>query len=204
MKIPLEITWRNLDKDESLDRLIREKAGKLEQVCDYLSSCRVAIERAQHEHAGLPYRVRIDLTVPPGHELAVTRAPGKADKHEPLPTVIRNTFAAARRQLKKLVERQRGEVKSHPEQEVMGVVIRLFRDDGYGFIKSTDGQEIYFHRNSVLNGGYDRLEIGTGVRFVSTMGEKGPQATTVQIVDKPGARISDEGESPIDVPAGWR
>ena len=48
----------------------------------------------------------------------------------------------------------------------------------------------------MLQGDFPRLEIGTGVRFVEERGEEGPQASTVQIVDKPGARAgSVKGES---------
>ena len=36
---------------------------------------------------------------------------------ESLPTVVRRAFEAMRRQLKELVERQRGEVKEHSEWE---------------------------------------------------------------------------------------
>ena len=46
-----------------------------------------------------------------------------------------------------------------------------------------DGREIYFHRNSVLNGRFDRLERGAKVRFIEEMGEKGPQASTVVVKD---------------------
>jgi hypothetical protein len=35
-------------------------------------------------------------------------------------------------------------------------------------------------------------------------GEDGPQASTVQIVDKPGARVGASGESPVDPPLGWK
>jgi hypothetical protein len=43
------------------------------------------------------------------------------------------------------------------------------------------------------------------VRFEETMGEMGPQATTVQIIDKPGHRVSaDSDNEAVDVPLGWR
>jgi cold shock CspA family protein len=148
--------------------------------------------------------VRIDVTVPPEHELVVTRNSGEGDAHEQLVTVIRNAFAAMRRQLKKLVEKQRRDVKTHPAQEIAGVVVRLFRDQGYGFIKSLDGEEVYFHKNSLPGDGFDRLEIGTGVQWVEEEGDKGLQATTVRIVDKPGARTSSGKEHPIEPPLGWK
>ena len=33
---------------------------------------------------------------------------------------------------------------------------------------------------------FDRLEIGTGVQWHEEQGDKGPQASTVRIIDKPG------------------
>jgi cold shock CspA family protein len=83
-------------------------------------------------------------------------------------------------------------------------VYKLFPEEGYGFLKTPDGREIYFHRNSVLNNEYDRLEIGTGVRFVAEVGEKGLQASTVLVVDKPGVRISKVKEPILEPPLGWK
>jgi cold shock CspA family protein len=81
------------------------------------------------------------------------------------------------------------------------VVTKLFRDEGYGFIKTREGRDIYFHRNSVLHHDFDRLTIGTAVRFEEEEGEKGPQATSVQVVDKPGSQVSDDATVPP--PYGW-
>ena len=118
VKVPIEISYRDFQKTEEIEDLIYEKCAKLEQVCDYISSCRVAIERPQeHQQTGNPYRIRLDITVPPGHELVVKREVGRGEMHEKLTSVIRKVFSAARRKLKKLKEQQRGEVKSHPAQE---------------------------------------------------------------------------------------
>jgi cold shock CspA family protein len=116
----------------------------------------------------------------------VTREASEGDLHEQLPTVLRNAFGAMRRQLKKLVEKQHGNIKTHPAQEVGGLVVRLFREQGYGFIKSPDGEEIYFHKNSLPGDDFYRLEIGTGVQWHQEQGNDGPQASTVRIIDKPG------------------
>ncbi len=80
----------------------------------------------------------------------------------------------------------------HPQQQAGAVVSKLFPEEGYGFLKTIDDREIFFHRNSVLNDDFDRLEIGTGVSFTDEMGQKGLQASTVHIEDKPGARIKQE------------
>jgi cold shock CspA family protein/ribosome-associated translation inhibitor RaiA len=187
MEVPLEITFRGIDKSDDIDRLIRHKAAKLEKICDSLISCKVAVESPhEHQQSGSPFRVRINIRVPPGHDLVVKRESTAGYLHERLSVVLSAAFEAAFRQLKKLVEKQKGQVKTHPEQENVAFVVRLFCDEGYGFIKTQEGRELYFHRNSVLNDDFDRLEIGTGVRFVADKGEEGPKASTIQIIDKPG------------------
>lgn len=187
MKIPLEIAFKGIEHTDEVEALIREEADKLDRVCNYLMSCRVAVERRQqHQEVGNPYRVRINMTVPPGHELVVKREPSKGDMHDPLPIVIKHAFTSAARQLRKLVELQRGTVKTHPDQQVSAIVHKLFPIEGYGFLRTVDTQEeVYFHRNSVLHDAFNRLAIGIGVRYVAEEGEKGLQATSVQIVDTP-------------------
>ena len=199
MQIPLEITYRGVERTEALDALIRRKVDKLERFCNYLIGARVTVESSQqHQRSGSSYRVGIYLSVPPGHELVVKRGESEGHLHQEPATVVRDAFNAAERQLKELMEKQRGEVKSHPEQERMALVDKLFPEEGYGFLKTVDGRVLYFHRNSVLFDDFDRLAIGTGVRYVESMGDKGPQASTVQIVDKPGARVSPEDEASPD------
>jgi cold shock CspA family protein len=187
MKIPLEIAFKGIEHTDEVEALIREEADKLDRACNYMMSCRVAVEkRQQHQEVGNPYRVRIDMTVPPGHELVVKREPSKGDMHDPLEIVIKHAFTSAARQLRKLVELQRGTVKTHPDQQVTAVVHKLFPQEGYGFLRTVDTQdEVYFHRNSVLHDGFNRLAIGMGVRYMAEDGEKGLQATSVQVVDTP-------------------
>ena len=187
MKVPLEIVFKGIERSEETEALIREEADKLERVCHYLISCRVAVEkRQQHQEVGNPFRVRIGMAVPPGHELVVRREPSKGNMHDPLDIVIKHAFNSAARQLRKLVEQQRGDIKTHPDQQVTAVVHKLFPNEGYGFLRTVDTQdEIYFHRNSVRHNEFDRLMIGLGVRYTAELGEKGLQATSVQIVDKP-------------------
>lgn len=191
----LEVSYRDVEKTDSIDTLIKEKLQKLEQICDNITMCRIAIEKPHSMvRTGNQFRVRIEIAVPPGHSVVVTREPGDSSMHEPLPAIIRDAFNAARRQLKKYADKQKKEIKSHPQQEMAAYVVRLFKDEGYGFIRSDDGHEIYFHKNSVLNDGWERLEPGTAVQFFEEMGEKGPQASTVQIIDSSGTHIVDPTE----------
>ena len=199
----VEISFRHADKSDAMDGLIREKARKLEEIGEDLVSCRVAVERRQqHQRRGNPYRVRIELGVR-GKELVTVRESSQGDMHDPLPKVIRDAFSAARRQLREFQRMKSGKVKLHPEQQRMAMVVRLFSEEGYGFLKTPDEREIYFHRNAVLHGEFERLAVGTGVRFAEEMGEKGPQATTVQIVDKPGEIASKAEQRGLKPPLGW-
>ena len=49
-----------------------------------------------------------------------------------------------------------------------------------------DDRQLYFHSNSVLHIEFERLTVGTEVRFTAEQGEDGPQASGVQVVGKPG------------------
>lgn len=107
MNVQPEITYRSVEKTEAIDSLVNSKIAKLEKFCDHISSCRVAIEKAHdHPSSGSPYRVRLDITVPPSHELAVDRSPDNGNQYEPVDAVIRHAFDAMERQLKELNERQ--------------------------------------------------------------------------------------------------
>ncbi|MDG5814583.1 HPF/RaiA family ribosome-associated protein [Chitinispirillales bacterium ANBcel5] len=184
MQVPAEISYRDVEKTEAIDTLVRQKIDKLDRICDHITSCRVMIEKSQkHQRSGQPYKVRVDLKIPPGHELAISRDPVKGSMHQDLSSEIRWAFDAAERRLKELMEKQRRDVKKHPFQEMQGVIEKIFKGEGTGFIRTIDGREVYFHQNSVVNEKFEDLKEGAGVRFVESMGEKGPQASTVMIVE---------------------
>jgi cold shock CspA family protein len=207
MKVPPEITYRGVDKSNALETLIHEKIAKLEQVCDHISSCRIAIEKIQDRpRDSSPYRVRVDITVPPSHELVAESNMGDRKQYADVDAVIRDAFSMAWRQLRELARQQReyDRAKSNDAaQDTTALVTKLFPEQNYGFLKTLGGEDIYFHRNSVLHDDFERLEIGTGVRFEVVEGEQGLQATTVQIVDKPGARVGKSDETLIEPPLGW-
>jgi cold shock CspA family protein/ribosome-associated translation inhibitor RaiA len=113
--------------------------------------------------------------------------PRRKVPEEPLPALIRRTFDSARRELEKTVDKQRGEVKTPAYQQTQAIVEKIFRNQQYGFLRTLDGQQIYFHRNSVLHNHWERLKVGTAVRYTLELGEKGLQASTVEPVNKPGA-----------------
>ena len=94
-----------------------------------------------------------------------------------------HAFKHARRQLQDQVRRAQGQVKHH-EGLPAGTVVRLDPSGEFGFLETSDGQEVYFHRNSVLHDGFSRLRVGSRVTFAEELGEKGAQATTVKLLGK--------------------
>ena len=183
MELPLQITFRNMSPSDVIETSIRERAGKLDSFYERIMGCRVVVEAPhRHHHKGRLYHIRIDITVP-GGELVVNREPSKHAAHEDVYVAIRDAFDAARRKLQDYGRRQRGVVKAH-ESTSHARVSKLFPGEGYGFLETRDGREIYFHRNSLLGLEFDRLPVGTEVRFTEEQGKEGPQASTVRPIAK--------------------
>ena len=186
MAIPLDITFQNFAQSDAVEARIREKAARLERVHDRIISCRVAVEQVSRQRTkGKMYEVRVDVVVP-GGEIVANRSPGDDHAHEDIYVAIRDSFDAAARQLEDHARRRKPhQTKAHPAPR-HGRVVRLFADEGYGFITAPDGREIYFHRNTVEGGGWGALDVGAEVRFTAADGEKGPHALSVTPVGDTG------------------
>jgi ribosomal subunit interface protein len=181
VKIPVQITFRGMDTSPAVEARIREKVKKLETFHERITSCRVVVEAPHRRHQkGRLYLVSVDVTVP-GGELVVNTGKRFNHSHEDVYVALRDAFNAMRRQLEDHARESRGRVKSH-DVPPHGIVVQMFPD--HGFIRTTDQGEIYFHRNSVVEGNFDQLDEGAEVRFTATQGEKGLQATTVRLVGK--------------------
>jgi cold shock CspA family protein len=183
MQLPLQIAFHNLPHSEAQAEVIREHAAKLDEFYNHIMGCRVVVDVPhQHHREGNLYQVRIDITVP-GADIVVNREPSLHEVNKDFRVAVRDAFDAARRQLEDYARRQRLAVKHH-QPPPHAKVSKLFPQEGYGFIETPDGREIYFHRDSVLHGAFDRFQIGTEVSFAEEIGAKGPQATTVHPVGR--------------------
>jgi len=183
MQFPLEIVFHNVDRSPAVEAAVRERVAKLEQFAENITSCRVTVE-APHKHhqQGNLYTVRVDLHYP-GGETVANRSPSAHHAHEDVYVALRDAFKAARRQLQDRLRVRRGDVKPH-EVPPHGRIATIDREQGSGHIATADGREIYFHRNSVLDASFDKLEPGMEVRFAEEAGEKGPQASSVHVIGK--------------------
>ena len=181
MQLPMEITFRGMEQSDAMENKIRERAGKLDRIFDKIMGCRVVVEAPhKHQNKGKIYHVSLDVTVP-GSELVVNRDPGDNHAHEDAYVAIRDAFDAMERKLEAFANKKRGEVKTHQE-EGYGSVSTVNRDHDFGMIQSLEGRTIYFHRNSLKNGDFDKLHPGDEVRFLEEMGDEGPQAVVVRVI----------------------
>jgi ribosomal subunit interface protein len=183
MQIQPQITFRHMDPSPALEAKIRQRIDELELHHTHLTSCRAVIELDhRHHHQGNLYHVRVDLTLP-GHELFAGRESPKRQAYEDAYVAVRDVFDSLQRQLEELGRRQRHEVKHH-QIPLHGRITDLVPDEDYGRIASADGRDIYFHRNSLIGCDYRKLAIGMEVRFAEEMGDEGPQASSVSLINK--------------------
>jgi cold shock CspA family protein/ribosome-associated translation inhibitor RaiA len=198
MTLPVQITFRNME-DDGLEEYVRRQAAKLEHYYRGITSCRVIVEmRGRHQEGNLCH-VRIDLGVPGGellvrHEPSVhgslqdktitkrTKSTEVGALHKNPQRAILDAFGEMRRQLQDYARKQHGSVKERAEPLVDATVTSLLPKADHGFLATADGRQIYFHRNSVLNGHFGRLRVGSVVRFAEEAGDKGPQASSVHLV----------------------
>ena len=61
-----------------------------------------------------------------------------------------------------------------------GQIARLKRDRGFGFITANEGNDIFFHRSTVADDGFDQLREGQAVVFEAEDSPRGPRATSVR------------------------
>jgi len=173
MQIPLQVSLHGIASSDALQNVIREKAQKLERFSPHIVSCRVVLSLdARHKRQGKEFTARIDVKVP-GGEIAVTHV------HDEDPQIaLRDAFSAASRQLEDYARVQRGDVKAHAPEHA-GRVARIDLAQGFGFIVTPDGRELYFSRENVVHPPFEHLAEGTDVHFIEEPGAEGMQAKRV-------------------------
>lgn len=107
MSFPIQVTFRNLDKSDSLDEYTRKKADKLSMYSEKIARCRVTLE-APHRHSthGTHYSVRISMTIP-GHEIVVNSHASIDKSSEDLYATIDAAFEDAATALSRALQRQK-------------------------------------------------------------------------------------------------
>ncbi len=188
MQTPIEIDFQGMAANPRIRAEIADHVSDLEQHSGRVTTCRVVSKApGGHHRTGGLYEVNIRLALPDGREVNVDRTAKADERNSDLTFAIDDAFKRARRQLQDQVRHLRGDVKHH-EGAPVGTVVRLDPSGEFGFLESGDGREIYFHRNSVLDGAFAHLAVGSRVTFAEEEGEKGTQASTVTLLGKHGLR----------------
>ncbi|MFQ5896511.1 MAG: cold-shock protein [Nitrospinota bacterium] len=65
-----------------------------------------------------------------------------------------------------------------------GTIKRIIRERGFGFIKASDGREIFFHSTSLQPGAFEGLHEGARVSFEVQATERGPRAVQVRVLEE--------------------
>ena len=189
MQVAPEVIFKGVDRSAWVEGYVAERLDHLEKFSHEITRCHVTLSREQSSHRkGNRYSVMVEVRLPKHHDLAVKKQKQVLEMQTQLPAVINEAFGAIERQLKRTAALRRREEKVHNGQP-HGMVEKLFGAAGYGFIRAVDDdRQFYFHRNSVLHDDFERLTIGTEVRFTPELGDKGPQASSVQVVARHSER----------------
>jgi ribosomal subunit interface protein len=106
MTAPLEISFHGIDKSEAVEARIQEKFARLERHFDRITHARVAVEATRRRNS-LPtfFNVKIEIGIPGHNAVVVNHEPEDGDTNADVMLVLRDAFAAAKRQLDHVIER---------------------------------------------------------------------------------------------------
>jgi ribosome-associated translation inhibitor RaiA/cold shock CspA family protein len=189
---PLEITFRNIEPSAAAEAAIRDHVMRLERIFERMTFCRVRVDqRNQNLAETIPPVVHIEISVPGRKDIVIAHEPGHLLQKYQLPDLhnaINEAFRIAELRLAKYKDRltDHGSAKRHEAvHEFRGQIAELPKDQDFGFLMTKEGGLLYFHRNSLLSGNFDSLQIGDEVSYVEEMGDTGPIASKVRVIGTP-------------------
>uniref|UniRef100_A0A7C5AMA9 HPF/RaiA family ribosome-associated protein n=1 Tax=Desulfobacca acetoxidans TaxID=60893 RepID=A0A7C5AMA9_9BACT len=172
----VHIEDRNLEILPEWREKIEEELARLQRhTYDPILHARVELIGTSHHRHGA-FEIHLVAAVP-GETLTVSR-----QGEYVLPLIV-EAFEVLDRRLREYLRRRHRQVKIHEEHVHHGWIVKLFPQEDYGFLATPEGTEVYFHANALKKGEFLHLKPGLKVAFGLEMGEKGLQATWVQVVD---------------------
>ncbi|MDZ5699060.1 HPF/RaiA family ribosome-associated protein [Chelativorans sp. M5D2P16] len=188
MDIPLQIAFHRAEKSDWAEEEIRARVAKLQTFYDRIVGCRVTVDqRARNVEGTLPPVVRIEISLPGIAPLVVAYEPDRLQHKYQSPDLgnaINDAFGIAERRLSLLKESREGRGKGadHDSQnQFLGQVAQIYPEEDHGFLLTKEGGSLYFHRNAMLQGDFDKLRVGDEVHYVEEVGDTGPLATKVRV-----------------------
>jgi len=174
----LEIESRNVGMTPRWRHEIESRMANLREGHDDLIHGRVTLTKNPHHKKSSNVAEALVVVSLPGRHTLTARKENKTFEE-----AIRKAFQAVAIELRKFREkRAKKEVRAAPIPPLRGVVCKLFPKQEYGFILQEGGGEVYFHKNALKGLSFKNLEDGTEVAFNLEEGQKGPQATAVQLM----------------------
>jgi ribosome-associated translation inhibitor RaiA/cold shock CspA family protein len=191
MQKPVEVSFHNLPPSKQAEAMIREHVARLERMYERMTSCRVRVDqRNQNAAHTIPPVVHIEVVIPGHKDIVVAHEPGHLQRKFQTPDLhnaINEAFRIAEQRLAKFKDKRtdHGEAATHEAaNEFRGQVAELEPEKDCGFLLTKEGGLLYFHRNSLLSGSFDALHRGDDVTYVETMGDTGPIARKVRVIEK--------------------
>jgi cold shock CspA family protein/ribosome-associated translation inhibitor RaiA len=170
----MEIHWRHLEGiEESQRAAVEGRLLALAEGHNDLIDVWLTGESSRHHRSGSK-QVRLRCQAR-GRELVAERT------RPELGRALDEVIDAFEREVHELRRRRTEQRRRRPaEPPLLGVIDRLFPEEGYGFILTDAGEQVYFHRNALHEGlAFERLAEGDRVGLNLEAGDAGPQATTV-------------------------
>jgi ribosomal subunit interface protein len=166
----IEIQTRQVTMHPAWRALIEERLARLADRYPDLIRVHVTLRHGGHHLRGTE-EVDVVATCPG----ATLRA---AKQEERMRDAVHAALDALERELAAHHETRRHFGKA-PGPRPAGTIARLFADRDYGFIRTDQGEEIYFHRNALRELDFTTLMPGVPVEFEVEPGERGLQASRV-------------------------
>ena len=188
MQIQPEIAFHNCEKVDWAEDQILDHIERLEEIYDRVIACRVRVDqRNDNANHTIPPVVRIEISVPGHKDIVVAHEPDHLQRKFQAPDLrnaINEAFRIAERQLTQYKDQlnDRAAAGAHEAaHEMRGQVAEITPAEDFGFLLTASGGLLYFHRNSILSGDFDRLRVGSEVHYVEEVGDTGPIATKVRV-----------------------
>jgi cold shock CspA family protein len=176
----MQIHWVSPGEVEDAQRAEAERCLRdLAKDHDDLIDLQIVIRHSgHHQHGEREVRIACQAR---GREIVARRV------RPDVRLALNEVLDAFEREVHRMREKRRDRSRRPPaEPACLGIVDRVNREEGYGFILTDEGDQVYFHRNAVKEGlDFDRIQEADRVALNVEPGRDGPQATTV-IAPPPG------------------
>lgn len=170
------ITWHRISRSDAIEAILQKRIAAIGKFCPDAIGLRITLDAPQRpRNAGRGFDVRLHLDLP-GPDLDVARSVRQGHAAADLTLAVNAAFNALEERIKqtrKVVGAL--EVKHHP-MILHGEIVEIEPELGYGFLRADNGHEVYFQKDALVAGEWDKLKTGARLRFREEDGEKGPFA----------------------------